>query len=275
VFDLSPQALNSDRFTFMVDFAAFPGPGLAIYAAVPVSNTSVNGLQNSASYTTNVVSPGGIVTVYGAEMGPEELSSFTLDAAGRVPSVLRAARILFNGEAAPLLYTSANQASAIAPYLLDGATSAEVVVQFQDRVSRPFRVPVRAADPGLFSLERTGTGPGAILNEDGSVNTPDNPAASGSIIVLFGAGFGATNPVSVAGEITSAASPPRLRTPVTAITIGGQPATILYQGPAPGAVAGLYQFNIRLPSGVGSGNAAVKITQGNFASQDGLTVAIR
>jgi uncharacterized protein (TIGR03437 family) len=275
VFDLSPLAMSGDRLTFMVDFAAFPGPGLAVYAAVPVSNTSVTGVQNSASYTANVVSPGGIVTVYGAEMGPGDLSTFELDASGRVPSVLRAARILFNGEAAPILYVSGNQSSAIVPYLLDGAATAQVVVQHQDRVSRPFPVPVRAADPGLFSLERTGTGPGAILNENGSVNTPENPAAAGSIVVLFGAGFGATNPVSLAGEITSAASPPRLRTPVTAITIGGQPSAILYQGPAPGAVAGLYQFNIRLPASVGTGNVAVKITQGSVASQEGLTVAIQ
>jgi uncharacterized protein (TIGR03437 family) len=273
VFDVSPQAMSGERITFLVDFAAAPGPGLAVYAAVPVSNTTVTGLQNAASYTANVVSPGGIVTVYGREMGPGTLSEFQLDAARRVPFALSNARILFNGDPAPPLYVSAEQSSAIAPFLLEGRTSAEVVVQYQDRVSRPFTVQVRPADPGLFSIDRSGTGPGAILNEDGTVNTPQNPARPGSVIVLFGAGFGSTNPQSVAGEITPAANPPRLFTQAT-VTVGGAAAQVLYQGPAPGAVAGLYQFNARVPANAAAGNLAVKVTLGTASSQDGLTVAV-
>lgn len=273
VFDVSPQAFNGDKITFLVDFAASPGPGLAVYTAVPVSNTTMTGLQNAASYTANVVSPGGIVTVYGTDMGPGSLSTFQLDTNGRVPSVLSATRILFNGEAAPVLYTSATQASAIAPYLLQGIANADVVVQYQDRVSRAFNIPVRATDPGLFSIDRSGTGPGAILNQDNTVNGPDNPARAGSIVVLFGAGFGSTNPQSFAGGVTPATNVPRLLTPVT-VTIGGAPAVIEYQGPAPGAVAGLYQFNVRIPANAARGELPVKITMGSASSQDRLTVSV-
>jgi uncharacterized protein (TIGR03437 family) len=273
VFDVSPQAFNGDKMTFLVDFAAFPGPGLAVYVAAPLSSTSVTGLQNAASYTSNVVSPGGIVTVYGTDIGPASLATFQLDTNGRVPSALSATRILFNGEAAPLLYTSATQASAIAPYLLQGQTAADVVVQYQDRISKAFNVPIRATDPGLFSIDRTGTGAGAILNENGTVNGPQNPARPGSVVVLFGTGFGSTNPQSVAGDVTPSTNIPRLLTPVT-VTIGGAAAAIEYQGPAPGAVAGLYQFNVRIPGNAARGELPVKTTMGSTASQDRLTVSV-
>ncbi|MBM3784573.1 MAG: hypothetical protein FJW30_09460 [Acidobacteria bacterium] len=274
VFNISNRAMSGDRFAFLVDFAAFPGPSLAIYIAVPVSATSVAAVQNAASYTPNVASPGGVVTVYGNEIGPATLRTFAFDQNLRIPTVLDNARILVNGEAAPVLYTSANQASAIVPYSFVNVPEATITAQFGDRVSRPFSVPLRTADPGLFSLDRTGRGPGAILNEDGSVNGPGSAASRGSIVVLFGAGFGQTNPASTAGEITPAANPPRLTAPVS-VTVGGQAAQVLYAGPAPGAVTGLYQFNVRLPDGVSDGELPVRVVMGATATQDGLTVSVR
>ncbi|MEJ1938327.1 hypothetical protein WDZ92_49665, partial [Nostoc sp. NIES-2111] len=161
---LSRQALQTDRVAFLLDFAAFPGPGLSHYLALPLSTTSVAALQNAASYTTNALSPGGIVTLYGIDMGPTALSTFSLDANNRIPTALEGVRVLFNGEPGPLLYVSANQLSAIVPYNLGNLTSVDVVVQFRDRVSRPLRVPLRTVEPGIFSLDRSGTGQGAILN---------------------------------------------------------------------------------------------------------------
>jgi uncharacterized protein (TIGR03437 family) len=272
VYDLSPQAMSGERLTFLVDFSG--STQLAVYAAAPVSATRVTGLQNSASYTSNVVAPGGVVTVYGAEMGPADVVSFQFDSANRIPATLAGSRILFNGVPAPVLYVSATQASAIAPFSLDGSTSAEVVVQSPRGGSAPFRVPVVAADPGLFSANRTGTGAGAILNEDGSFNSAERPALPGSVVVLFGAGFGQTNPGSVEGQITPSVNPPRLRSPVT-VTIGGTNAQVLYQGPAPGAIAGLYQFNVLIPPEAPAGELPVRITIGTAATQSNLTVAVQ
>lgn len=210
---------------------------------------------------------------YGAGMGPAELATFQLDASKRVPPLLAGTRILFNGFAAPLLYVSAAQASAVAPYSLDGQASAQVVVQSQGRVSPPLTVTVRQADPGLFSANREGRGPGAILNQDGNLNTDANPVAPNSVVVLFGAGFGPTNPLLADSQLTSSTNPPRLREGLT-MTIGGLPATVEYGGPAPGALAGLYQVNVRIPASAPRGNLPIKVTVGTSASQDGLTVAV-
>ncbi len=93
-------------------------------------------------------------------------------------------------------------------------------------------------------------------------------------MVLFGAGFGATGPLSEDGGITGVANLPVLRAPLSA-TVGGAAAVIEYAGPAPGAVAGLYQVNLRIPVGIPTGEAVVRVMVDGAASQDGLTVAVR
>lgn len=213
------------------------------------------------------------MTVDGIAIGPEEAVSVQLDPPNRVATALAGVRVLFNGIAAPMMMTSATQASVIAPLFLDGSTTADVVVQVQDRVSAPYRVPVVAADPALFTADGTGSGPGAIMNEDGTMNSPDNPATPNSVVVLSGAGFGQTNPASVDGGFTPTENPPRLRN-VATVTLGGLAAQVVYQGPTPRAIAGLYEFRVRIPANAPSGDLPVKINFGAAASQDGVTVTV-
>jgi uncharacterized protein (TIGR03437 family) len=39
--------------------------------------------------------------------------------------------------------------------------------------------------PGLFTQNASGSGPGAILNQDNSLNGPGNRAAKGSIVQVY------------------------------------------------------------------------------------------
>ena len=91
----------------------------------------------------------------------------------------------------------------------------------------------------------SGGGQGAILNEDGTINSSLNPAAAGSIVVLYATGLGQTDPPGVDGSVYASALP-LLRSPVT-VEAGGVAGDILYAGPAPGMVAGVMQINVRLP----------------------------
>ena len=49
---------------------------------------------------------------------------------------------------------------------------------------------VAAASPAIYSVDGTGAGQGYILNSDGTLNSPSNPAAMGSAITIFVAGAG-------------------------------------------------------------------------------------
>jgi uncharacterized protein (TIGR03437 family) len=132
---------------------------------------------------------------------------------------------------------------------------------------------VSESAPGLFTLDSSGAGPGAVLNQDGSLNTPENPAERGSIVVLYGTGEGQTEPAgqdgSIAGEV-----PPRPRGPV-AVRIGGREADVIYAGGAPGLVAGVIQVNARVPEDAETGEVPVILRVGGADSQPGVTLAVR
>jgi|SRR5882724_6614487 len=87
------------------------------------------------------------------------------------------------------------------------------------------------------------------LNEDGTLNSPRNPAKKGSRVVLFGTGGGSTIPPSVAGEVTPLVPRP-LEVGAQVQIPGGPFVAIEYAGAAPGLIAGVTQINIKLPDAI-------------------------
>jgi uncharacterized protein (TIGR03437 family) len=127
--------------------------------------------------------------------------------------------------------------------------------------------------PGLFSINSSGTGPGAFLNENGTVNTAANPLERGKIAIFYGTGEGQTSPGGVSGLPATTAFPKPLL-PVT-VTIGGKNAEVHYAGAAPYMVAGVIQVNASVPTDIPAGNAEVIIKVGNNSSQNGVTLAVK
>ncbi len=150
-----------------------------------------------------------------------------------------------------------------------------MVVTYNGLASPPVKLSVALSAPGLFSANGSGTGSGAIGNHDGSVNSPANPEARGSVIVLYGTGEGQKNPRGVDGRIALSVYPKPVL-PVK-ITIGGVDASagILYAGAAPTLVAGVFQINVTVPQNVPTGAVPVVVTIGQAASQSGLTVSLK
>ena len=235
---------------------------------------SAAGIVNAASFQAGPVAPGEIVTIFGSGVGPAALTGLRLTASGLVDNSLADTRVLFDGVAAPLIYVSAAQTSAIVPYAVAGKASTQVQIEFRGSRSGAVTLPVAAAAPGVFTLESSGRGQGAILNQDASVNGAANPAAKGSVVVLFCTGEGQTDPPGTDGKLAADVFPkPRL--PVS-VTIGGLPAEVLYAGAAPGLVAGVLQVNAKVPNGVASGNAVpVLLTVGNTTSPAGVALAVQ
>ena len=212
-----------------------------------------SGVLNGASLAAGPVSPGEVVTVLGS-----------ISAAAPV--------VLFNGLPATVTYAGANQINAIVPFGLDISSPVQLQVQ-QGGASSTTALPVAAAAPGIFTLSTTGTGPGAILNQNYSVNLPINPATQGTVIMVFGTGFGVLTPLPIDGQIEQVLA--TLALSVTA-TIGGVPADVIYAGAAPGLIAGIDQINVRVPAGVAANPAApILLTMGPFTTQPGVTVSVK
>jgi uncharacterized protein (TIGR03437 family) len=210
---------------------------------------------NAASYLGGGVAPGEIVTIFGSAMGTSDLVPLRLTEGGKLATTLAETRILFNGVPAPLLYVTDKQSSAIVPYGVAGRPSVDVQVEYRGVRSDVMSVPVLATRPGIFSLDGSGQGQAAILNEDGSLNSAFNPAQRGSIISIFATGGGEADPGVVDGQIVSDILP-RTRSRVSVFfdlgnnehQVEAKQAEVLYAGGVSGSVAGLLQVNVRVPA---------------------------
>ena len=173
-----------------------------------------------------------------------------------------------------MVFAQRNQVSAVAPFSLM-APSATIQVEAGGNTSDAIVVPVAAAQPGLFSLTQTGTGQGAVLNQDSSVNGPPNRAARGSVIQIFATGAGQTTPPAQDGRLAPIPPPTHdLASPVR-VEVGGIDAQIQFAGAAPNLIFGVVQINAVVPQAVTPGDAvALQVFIDNTPSQAGTTLAV-
>jgi len=251
---------------------------LVIYGLLPVTDPGGSAPQiaavlNGASFVNGPLAPGEIVSIFGVGLGPQESTNVVTESNGRLQDQLSNAQVFFDGVAAPMLYASSGQISTVVPF---GVTSpfTSVQVQYQGQLSPAIKVPVVDAEPAVFSLDGTGGGPGAILNQDNTVNSFDNPAGRGSVVVLWGTGAGQTVPPGEDGRISAGLPLPKPVLPVT-VQIDGQDAEVEYAGQAPGMVEGTIQVNVKVPDTASTGMVTVALRVGNAASPTTVTVAVR
>src|SRR5262249_43349562 len=131
----------------------------------------------------------------------------------------------------------------------------------------------QASTPAIFTLDSTGLGPGAILNQDYSINSNALPAPRGSVVSIYCTGGGATNPAIADGAVVSTPLP-QLTLPVS-VTINGVDAPVQYAGGVPGSVAGLTQINAQIPQSLTPGNGIpIVIKIGGVSSSNGVTISV-
>jgi len=254
-------------------FQASSSGEIVVYGLLP-GVPGIASVVDSASYAGGVVAPGELVSVFGNTIGPTAPASASV-VGGKLPFTLGGVQVTFNGQPAPLLYGSAGQINAVAPFELAGQSTAQIAVTQVNGQSYSTTVTVAATHPAIFAANGTGTGQGAILNADLSDNSASNPAPLGSVISIFATGLGVTSPASVDGMLASGVNPPLVAQPLT-VMIGGQSTKVLYQGAAPGLVAGVSQINVQLPSNIQAGpSVPVTIAVGGTQSQNSVTIAVK
>lgn len=202
---------------------------------------------NSANFLLAPVAPGELVTLFGTDLGPVAGIGAQPDAAGRFGPNLAGVRVLFDGVPAPVLYAQAYQVNAIVPFEAAPSASVGVQVEYNGTQSAATTVEVTVAAPAIFTLDPPSPRGrrAAALNQDGTINSPTNPAPVGSILTIYATGAGSMQPTLPDGQIvTTTNAKPAL--PVI-VYFNGVSAEVLYAGPAPGIVAGALQVNMRVP----------------------------
>jgi uncharacterized protein (TIGR03437 family) len=282
IFVAGSQFAGSIQFPARTGDRAFLAKLEKAAAATSPSETRIRNecVVNAASAVGGGVSPGEIVRILGTAIGPSETVSGRSIEGRPFDTVLAETRVLFGGVAAPLLYVSAGEVTAIASNAVAGRPSVEVQVEYRGMRSNTVTLPVLPAHPGIFGLDSSGWG--AVRNQDGTVNSPENPARRGSTVSIYGTGGGATDPVTADGQVVGN-SPPRLRTtvlvsfPETEETDIYVPATeASYAGAVPGLVAGLLQVNVRLPESLTEGKWLLELGFGGRleAQTQSLKIAV-
>jgi uncharacterized protein (TIGR03437 family) len=285
VFAANPQGLAAGKYTATVTISSSASltPAtvtvtLTVSNPIPPLVTSVN---NAASYATGGVSPGENIVIFGTGIGPAQLALGTVTN-GVWDKTAGGTQVLFDGVAAPVIYASALATSVMVPYGVAGRQTTSIQVSYQGVQSAALSYNVVQAAPGIYTLNQSGTGPGAMINQDNSVNGPANPAAKGSVVAVYMTGEGLTTPGGTDGALApvngTGLNHPQL---VVSATVAGVSANVEYAGSAPGIIYGVMQVNVRLPANTPTGPQPIVIRLGtsatavSFTTQTGVTVSVQ
>ncbi len=232
------------------------GPYLALNVALQAPSVSGSGVwinpqevvnAGSSAPFTSGVSPGEFITIYGSNLAPSAQTASAIP----FPTNLNGVSVTINSLQAPVYYVSPTQISALVPYETSSATIASISVNNNGTASNTVTAFVNPATPGLFAQTSDGVGLGSIQHAaDYSLVTSASPAQAGETVVVYLAGLGAVSP-SVADGTAAPSSTLSQPTNTVFADISGTEATAsAFLTPG---LAGLYQVNVTIPSGLTSG----------------------
>lgn len=225
--------------------------------------------QIAGSYVERALSPGAIGILYpagaGVQFASENRSFDQLPNPVPLPRELGDIEVLVNERPVPLYFVSPLQINFLVP--MDAPTSGDAEIQIvrksTQQVLAVSRLPFDRVSPALFVQGNAIEGQLAALNQDNTINSPENPVQVGQVIQLFGTGQGFVpnappDGTPPSGPIDTQERPPSLR-----VVIGSdfvQDSDIQYSGLAPSLV-GVWQLNVRVPDNVAPSSAVDVVVQ--------------
>ncbi|MEP6717382.1 MAG: hypothetical protein ABJC09_17565, partial [Terriglobia bacterium] len=219
-----------------------------LLTGTPGSAASILGVASSVGHQiSQSIAPLELVTIYGIGIGPPAALIGRPDSNGVIGDSLGGYQVLFNGAPAPLLYASSSQINLIVPASIANSTSTSIqIVKPEGTLAvPPFSVVPWL--PVIFSDISNSAAP--ALNQDGTLNSPANPAAAGSIVAIWLTGIGSA---TGADNMINIPAPRQSNLPVRILGQDGMgrddvPEQVLYAGDAPEQPSGVSQINFRLP----------------------------
>ena len=279
-----------------LNIAATTTPSLASFVVTSGSSTSsfsgalvivpptptfvAAGVISAAAYTgiPSGVSPGGIYSIYdipnAPNLGPAMFAqNGPYDAYGGLATTLAGVTVTFDGMPAPMFLAAGGQLNFQVPFELAGKTSTQVVVDYLGSASAPATVPVLASQPDFFTFPGTGNVKAYNLPSY-TLNTADHPAPRGSYVEVYGTGVGKVSYTILTGQ--GAPGIPAGFTGNYMYSIGGSAAApALFGGWTPTA-AGLAQWDLQIPTGIGTGAVSIMVKDASGAtSQPDATIFVQ
>jgi uncharacterized protein (TIGR03437 family) len=240
---------------------------------------------NAATFQASVpVSPGGLATLFSNGLAGEK----ALISATTWPTSAANRQLVINDQlAAPMYYIDAAQVNFQVPSNAPaGQNRVAVRVTDSGELVAGGSLLVAGASPGLFTATQNGAGQAMVLNQDNTVNASSNPAAAGSIVVLYGTGQGLVSPAvpdGSAAPLGTLANTVAVPTSDQKACLNSQPSMcvvfgtgalgdVKFSGLAPGYI-GLWQINVAIPAGV-TGTVPLRVII-NGTPSNTVSVAVR
>jgi uncharacterized protein (TIGR03437 family) len=209
---------------------------------------------SSLEFVSTAIAPGELIHIYGTCLGTFDRLDASYDSSGKLPFSMGGTQVAFDDVPATLLSVVSGEIWAVVPYGLSGKSQTLMKVSTAAG-SATASIPVAPVAPGVFGVkDSSGKRRLVALNEDGSRNSPQNPAEAGSEVALYATGLGQTSPPSLDGFGRTA---DRSVAADIEAYVNNARAAIVYAGPAPGFV-GLEQINILVPA-TQSGTVLLKV----------------
>jgi uncharacterized protein (TIGR03118 family) len=258
-------------------FTAGPGGQKhGVLGSISANPNVVSAAVTNAAQATGGIAGNTYITIKGTNLAATKRTWATADfgATGKaLPTSLDGVTVTLNGTPAYVEYISPVQINLLTP--VDLPSSGQVTVQISNNTltSTTVNVTPQPVAPSFFLADAAGHMAAQHLNFSFIGTTTSvpagTPAAPGETIVLYGNGFGATNPLAVNGQIL-AGTAPLVATPT--ISFNGTNANVIFAGLT---ATGLYQFNVTVPAGLPDGDAKVVATTGAVSSPAGALITIK
>lgn len=279
---VAPGSMTPGSYTGSVQIASAAASNSPLTVSVTLTisaaaaGPAITAVVNGASFQPGFEA-GSWVTISGSDLantnpGRTWLASEIVN--GHLPTSLDGVSVTINGNPAYVYYISPTQLNVQAPS--DSATGpVNVVVTNNGAVSKPFVAQLQSFAPAFFQYTGTAF---AIAERYPDYALVANPASisgtvaakPGDILILWGTGFGATDPTTPAGiAVTGAPAVAAL----PSVTVGGVPVTVISGVLSPGS-AGLYQIAVQLPANVPAGVVPVKATVGGTQSPAAISIFV-
>jgi uncharacterized protein (TIGR03437 family) len=260
-----------------------PSAGCGSLTAPPV----VTGVLNGASFLASAgIAMNTMISIFGSNFAAPGTTrsagaSDVLDS--KFSETLACVSVEIAGQSLPVTYVSPTQINAQAPTnLLSGPVKVEVKLNRNtpgELKAEMDGVQSRFYSPAFFQFSGSSSiaaqiAPNYEILANPAVVAGGRPIRPGEVAILYGAGFGPTEPVYQDGEIARDLA--RIRDPYV-VRVGGvtlTPQEILHGGLAVGSISGLYQFNIRIPANTPDGDTAVEVEIGGVKTQ-AVTIPVR
>lgn len=240
---------------------------------------SQGGVVNAGSGAPAIAS-GTWISIFGQNLAPAMRVLEGSDIQNnRLPTTLGDVSVEIQGQRGFLSFVSPTQINVLVPDFQDtgnvrvevvsGSNRSEVASVNKERISPAFLPFVDAAGKRYIAARHADF---SILGKadlfQGLATTPARP---GEVILLYGVGFGPTQPAVAAGTVPSEIA---RTTEDVRVLFGDIPATVSYAGVSPGS-AGLYQLNVAVPDTVPNGDIAVRAEIGGLRTQENIFITVQ